>query len=248
MHSTHHSKWSARREIERSSRAARTPPAVKAQLIHLGQTGQVKEISVATKKKGVGRHFSKENKKTAHKFLDRSSLKLAEAILGAGHRRVSLRGAAVKSQPAIPQAIHWSHNNNFWRRLGYGGERYVPWKESRQVQRKEREAAARRGKHADHVLDYLHTPADGGNPVDRELAKLGIEGTQHSFAILRRPLDHTLDYLHVAKGDEQQAKLGVARYYQADHFKDFLSVPEDRRKVRLKAVDTFQSIKNEARA
>ena len=149
---------------------------------------------------------------------------------------------------AIPAHVHWAHNNNFWSQLGYSGERYVPWKESRQLQRKEREAAARRGRgrSGDHVLDYLQAPASVGNPVDSELAKLGIEGTHHSFASLRRPVDHTLDYLHADKGNEQaEAKIVAAR---SDHFKDFLSVPKDHRKVRLEAVDTFESIKHEARA
>jgi hypothetical protein len=153
-------------------------------------------------------------------------LKVAEAILkkGSTRRRVSLEhlytqhsltGADAKWGAAHPvgtenklppELAHSPHpifhrrpTQMFWRRLLHT-KRHEPWKQGRQLHKKELDAASRRGARVDHTLDYLHVPASREDPVKSELSKLGLvqdKDSLHSFLALQTPVDHTLDYLHV---------------------------------------------------
>jgi hypothetical protein len=166
-------------------------------------------------------------------------LKVAEAILNKGstRKRVSLEhlytqhslmendvkwGAAhpVGTQNKLPGLAHSPHpifarrpTQMFWRRLLHT-KRHEPWKQGRQLRKKELDAASRRGARVDHTLDYLHVPASREDPVKSELSKLGLVQDKHSFSSLQTPVDHTLDYLRV---------------------------PADERKVDIEAVDTIRA-------
>jgi len=281
-------KWSARVEINRARRAARTPSFVKAELLDIA-SGKRPRVTEQIRNQALVKspprhaaapraHVSGPQAKSrplqrsraaravqAHRPASQaaSRLKLAEAILAQGGKttRVNLRGAAVKwgvSHPVGAQNklyhAHLHHrllrDKNFWRRIGYGNKHYhIPWKAARQLQRKDQETISRRSAPADSTLAYLHLPADRGNPVDRELTKLGVE-PNHSFKSLRRPVDHTLDYLHLpashghpapkaATGVSSSGARGSDRS-AADELA-FERAPESHKKVDITALDTIES-------
>ena len=197
-------------------------------------------------------------------------LKVAEAILkkGSTRRRVSLEhlytqhslmgedvkwGAAhpVGTENKLPPELAHSPRpifdrrptQMFWRRLLHT-KRHEPWKQGRQLHKKELDAASRRGARVDHTLDYLHVPASREDPVKSELSKLGLVQDQHSFSSLQTPVDHTLDYLHVPSDSGDPVSEGVAQLSRTllkDHSLDFMRVPSDERKVDIEAVDTIRA-------
>lgn len=255
-------KWSAAAEIAKARAAAKTPSAVKAQMIHLGLTGEVKRIKIQSIK---SLHFAQHSLHSAahkqphlvkrlmtakvplrhHMPADQAKVKVAESILGMASlvepmnpKAKNKRAALARSEKVGGKNFHsialkkWPHDPHYWQRLGYGGSLYQPWQAAHQQQENERSHVR-----VDHTLDFMHISGGRANQDNR-----------HTFASLRhRVRDHTLDYMHLPAdhGDPETnelRKLSGGNQPLQDRAWKYLHSPEDNKhKVDIEAVDTINS-------
>ena len=197
--------------------------------VHARPTPAVRQ----TKRKSVLRVVPRVRRAaTAHKSIDK--LKFAEAILGAGNtrKRMSLRGAAVKWGASHP----------------VGTENKMP----AQLSHSPHPIFARRPTPTfwHHLLHVRHTePWKQG----RQLRQKEIEHESRRA----RPVDHTLDYLHVPadRADPvktELTKLGLVQNKHSfasmqkpvDHTLDYLHVPADSSDPVLEAASQLPGSKD----
>lgn len=237
-------KWSAAAEIDKARAAARTPTAVKAQMIYLGLTGEVKRIKLASPKPAQLPHFVMRKRQvkphhlaSRHKGIEWAPHKQPHLVKRQVTSKVHTPADKVKVAESIldisslikaPMMNPKGKNKRvaLAKSVKVGGKKLHP-------------VALKKWPHDPHYWQRLGYGFERHQPwqTARKIQKQEQESSARSNA----RVDHTLDFMHVSGGrtspvDSRLSKLGVEdnrhtfarlRTQVQDHTLDFMHVAAD---------------------